>query len=75
MLPGKLTGIVRAQCSVACTARGDGEVAAAFYALDAEVAAAGLCKESSWMAAKHVTISYKALAKIGSGQCQLTGRL
>ncbi len=57
MVPKKLTGIVRAQCSVAGIARGD----------DAEVAAAAVCTESSWMAAKHVTINYKALARVGNG--------
>ena len=46
MVPRKLTGIVRAQCSVAGTARGE----------DAEVAAAALCTESFWMTARRVTI-------------------
>jgi len=54
MVPEKPTGIVRAQCSVAGIARGE----------DAQVAAAALCTESSWMATKHVTISYKALARV-----------
>jgi hypothetical protein len=48
----------------------EAEVAAAFDAfdaLDAGFTAQALCKESSWMAAKHVTISYNALARVGDG--------
>ncbi len=51
MVPRKLTGIVRAQCSVAGTARGEDEC----------IAAAALDTESSWMTPRQVTISYKAL--------------
>ena len=57
IVPGKLTGIVRAHCNVAGTARGE----------DADIAAPASCTESSWMAAKHVTISYRALARVGDG--------
>ena len=74
MVPRKLTGIVRAQCSIAGTARGeDAKDAAAFDALDAEVAAAGLCKESSWMAAKACDRQLQSWSK--SRKWQLTCQL